>query len=139
MNREQFVKLLRKNGYKVTPQRLAIFKLILSSKEHPTAEEIHNEVIKKFPSMSLSTVYQVLHLLQDLGQIVELKSLGQSLRFETNTTPHLNLICPICGKIKDYSSDTIVSFWSKLENEFDFESLSQRIDVYRYCDVCKNR
>lgn len=139
MNREQFVKLLRKNGYKVTPQRLAIFKLILSSKEHPTAEEIHNEVIKKFPSMSLSTVYQVLHLLQDLGQIVELKSLGQSLRFETNTTPHLNLICPICGKINDYSSDTIVSFWSKLENEFDFELLSQRIDVYRYCDVCKNR
>ncbi len=137
MNRKQLVKILRKNGYKATPQRLAIFELILSSKEHPTAEEIHNEVSKKFPSMSLSTVYQVLHLLQDLGQIMELKFRGQSSRFETNTTPHLNLICPGCGKIEDYNSNTIVKFWSKLENEFDFEALSQRIDGYRYCDVCK--
>jgi len=137
VNRKQLVRILRKNGYKATPQRLAIFKLILSSKDHPTAEQIHNKVSNKFPSMSLSTVYQVLHLLQDIGQIMELKFSGQSSRIETNTNPHLNIICPVCGKIDDYNSNTVVQFWSKLENEVDFEALSQRIDIYRYCDVCK--
>lgn len=137
MNRKQLVKILRSHGYKATPQRMAIFEIVLSSHEHPTAEDIHSEVAKKFPSISLSTVYQVLHLLEDIGQITELKFSGQSSRFETNTAPHLNLICPICGKIEDYQSDIVVEFWSKLENEFDFEPLSQRIDVYRNCDLCK--
>ena len=137
MNRKDLAKIFRKNGYKATPQRLAIFEIILSSNEHPTAEQIYNEISKKFPSISLSTVYQVLHLLQDIGQITELKFGNQSSRFETNKTPHINLICPICGKIEDYSSNNVLQFWSKLKKEFDFEPLSQRIDVYRNCDLCK--
>ena len=137
MNRKELIEILNSHGYKATPQRLAIFKIIFKRKDHPTAENIHSELMKKFPSVSLSTVYQVLHLLEDIGQVTELKFTGQSSRFETNKTPHLNLVCPICGKIEDYHSENVVKFWSNLKNEFDFKPISQRIDVYRNCDLCK--
>ena len=137
MNREELIEILNSHGYKATPQRLAIFETILLSNEHPTAEEIYIKVSEKFPSISLSTVYQVLHLLEEIGQITELKFSGQSSRFETNTLPHLNLICPICGKIEDYHSEKVTKFWTNLEKEFDFKPISQRIDVYRNCDLCK--
>lgn len=137
MNTEQFSEKLRKNGYKVTPQRLAIFELIFLSRDHPTAEQIHQEVTKNFPSMSLSTVYQVLHLLEELGQIQELKFTNKSSRYETDISPHINALCPKCGKIDDYYSETVIKFWTKITEEFEFKPLNQRIDVYRYCDICK--
>ena len=137
MSKKEFIKKLRKNGYKATHQRIAIYEIINSFEEHPTAEDIHNEVLKKFPSLSLSTVYQVLHLLRDLGEVTELKLSNHSSKFETNSELHINLICPKCDTILDYYSDTMNTVWSEVENEFDFKPISQRIDVYRYCDACK--
>lgn len=136
MNREDLIKKLREKGYKITPQRLAIFDLINDNKDHPSAEEIHEKLSKNFPTMSLSTVYQVLNLFQELNLITELKVDKRGSRFETDPTPHLNIICPKCGRVEDYQSETINSFWKQIEKEISFEPLSQRIGVLRYCKDC---
>lgn len=139
MDKEYFIQKLKKNNKKITPQRLAVYELISSEMDHPTAEEIHYKLSKKFPSISLSTVYQILHLLHDLGEITELKLSDKGTRFELNTSLHVNLICPKCEKIKDYHSKNLELFWSNLKQEFDFKPVNQRIDVYRYCDDCKKK
>ena len=55
---ELIVKLHEKGFKKVTPQRLAICEFILSSKEHPTVEQVYQAVQKKYPTLSIATVYQ---------------------------------------------------------------------------------
>ncbi|MEM3381670.1 MAG: transcriptional repressor, partial [Candidatus Bathyarchaeia archaeon] len=72
METQQLIDKFHKKGYKVTPQRLVICEFILSTKDHPTADQIHQELKKKYPTMSLATVYQTLHILSEIGLLQEL-------------------------------------------------------------------
>jgi len=99
MDDQQLITKLRSKGYEVTPQRLAICKLILSSKDHPSAEQIYQEVKKTYPTISLATVYITLDLLKKLGLVQELGFSDRSSRYDPNNSQHINVICPKCGKI----------------------------------------
>ena len=136
MNTQQLMATLRKKGYKVTPQRLAVCELILSSKDHPTADQIHKEIIKKFPAISLATVYQTLHLLTDIGLLQELGFSDRSSRYDPNTAPHINIICAKCGDIYDYEAKNVKKLWSQIVEDLRFMPTGQRLDIYRYCRKC---
>jgi Fur family peroxide stress response transcriptional regulator len=136
METRQLVARLRESGCKVTPQRLAVCEIILSSKEHPTADQIHEKVKKKHPTMSLATVYQTLHLLSEIGLLQELGFSNSLSRYDPNTSPHINIVCRKCGKIQDYEAESVRKLWSQIIRELDFEPVGQRIDIYRCCDQC---
>jgi len=137
MNRQMLTTKLRSNGYKVTPQRLEICELILSSKEHPTADQIYQKVKEKFPTISSATVYQTLHLLRGLGLLQELGLYGMSTRYDPNISPHINVICPKCGKIFDYETEDIKKLWNQIVSNIGFNPIGQRLDIYAYCERCK--
>jgi Fur family peroxide stress response transcriptional regulator len=56
-------------GFKLTPQRLAILDFLQGNKKHPSAEDIYRSVHKKFPTMSLATVYSTLSALKEKGSL----------------------------------------------------------------------
>ena len=62
----ELANLLRQHGLKVTPQRIAILKLLYSG-GHFNGEQIYNELKKSEPSISLSTVYNALNTLEKAG------------------------------------------------------------------------
>lgn len=136
MNTKRLISKLREEGYKVTPQRLAICELALSSKDHPTADQIHHEIMKKYPTISLATVYQTLHLLTDMGLLQELGFSDKSSRYDSNTSPHINVICPKCEDIYDYEAKNVKRLWSQIIGELGFQPIGQRLDIYRYCEKC---
>jgi len=138
MNVQNIMAKLRHGGYKITPQRLAICELILSSKGHPTADQIYERVLQKFPTISLATVYQTLHLLKELGLLQELGFPNLSSRYDPNTSPHINVICPKCGQIYDYEEDKLKKLWSQIVAKLGFKPIGQRLDIYKYCDKCSN-
>ncbi|NWG10646.1 transcriptional repressor [Candidatus Bathyarchaeota archaeon] len=129
---------LRHSGYKITPQRLEICELILSSQNHPTADQIYQKILRKFPTISLATVYQTLHLLKELGLLQELGFADMSSRYDPNTSPHVNVICPKCGQIYDCEPKRAKELWSQIAAELRFKPVGQRLDVYKYCDKCSN-
>jgi Fur family peroxide stress response transcriptional regulator len=137
VNIQQLITKLREQGYKVTPQRLAVFELILSRKDHPTANQIHKEVTRKYPSMSLATVYQALHLLTEMGLLQELGFTDRSSRYDPNIMPHINIICLECGEISDFEAESVRKMWSQLVAKLGFQPVRQRFDIYRYCDKCR--
>ena len=136
MDNQQLIKKLHSKGYKVTPQRLAICKLLLSSKDHPSADQIYQEVKKQYPTISLATVYFTLDLLKDLGLVQELGFSDRSSRYDPNISPHINIICPKCGKIYDYEAANVKKLWSQIVAEMSFTPLRQRLDIYTLCDKC---
>ncbi len=137
MNKEQLISMLRKNGHKVTPQRLAICEEVLSSQEHPTAEMIFNSVSKEHPGLSMTTVYHTLDMLKKLEFIQEIRFDSRSSRFDPNTSVHVNIICQKCGKISDYQSDEIQSQWNRIVSEIKVRSVGQRLDAYVICEECE--
>lgn len=136
LNIQHLIAKLHEKGYKVTPQRLAVFEFINSREDHPTADQIHKEVKKKYPTMSLATVYQALHLLTEIGLVQELGFNDKSSRYDPNIMPHINIVCLKCGKIYDYEAESVKEMWSKIVAELRIKPVGQRLDIYRYCDGC---
>jgi len=137
MNIQQIIAMLRERGYKVTPQRLAVCKVILSSKDHPTAEQIYRKVKEEHPTISPATVYQTLHLLTNAGLVQELGFSDRVSRYEPNTSPHINVVCEKCGEITDYEAESIKELWSKIIEELGFKPTGQRLEVFRCRDKCR--
>jgi Fur family peroxide stress response transcriptional regulator len=134
---ELIVKLHEKGFKKVTPQRLAICEFVLSSKEHPTVEQVYQAVQKKYPTLSIATVYQTLHLLTEIGMLKELGFRDGVTRYDPDTLPHINIVCQSCGTIQDFTSDAVRTFLLQITQELNRPLMGQHLEIYTVCDQCK--
>jgi Fur family peroxide stress response transcriptional regulator len=130
---------LRKKGFKATPQRIAICKAALQTSTHPTAQEIYKKVKEEYPTISLATVYKTLKVLKELNLVQELPFFQRKIRFDTNTKPHINLVCLKCGAIKDLNDPAAQLIVDKLTNSAAFKVNGQRIDIYGICKKCSQQ
>ncbi len=99
---KDIIERLKENGVTLTPQRMAIAEFLSRSKDHPTVDEIHRDIQRRYPTMSVATVYSMLELLKELGEIQELsiRKRGKAC-FDPNPGLHHHLLCRKCGKILD--------------------------------------
>lgn len=101
----ELTELFRARGFKVTPQRQCIFRVLHGNGVHPTADAVYAAARAEMPTMSLKTVYQTLNDLASMGEI-QLLDLGTgSTRFDPNVDPHHHLVCTSCGKVRDLYAD----------------------------------
>jgi Fe2+ or Zn2+ uptake regulation protein len=98
---EKYVKLLKENSIKVTPQRLEILKYLDENRVHPTADQIYIGLKEKTPSLSKTTVYNSLHTLNKNEIIQSLSITGSELRYDFRTDVHHHFLCKKCGRIID--------------------------------------
>jgi Fur family peroxide stress response transcriptional regulator len=130
------IEALRSKGYKATPQRIAICRFALNSRDHPSAQQIYDEVKKKHPTLSLATVYKTLGVLKDLNLIQELDLPQGQARFDSYMKPHINLICLRCGNITDLNDTTAIEITKKVAAAAKFKPSGQRIDIFGICARC---
>jgi Fur family transcriptional regulator, peroxide stress response regulator len=134
------VELLREHSFRITPQRIAIVKYILNTESHPSAEEIHKIIQKKYPMVSLATVYKTLDLLKKLNIIQELGFADEGTRYETNDRRHVNMVCISCGRINDIEEDYGLSeLETQVRAKSNYYVLSRRFELYGYCPDCKSK
>ncbi len=136
MDTQRLMERLREKGYRVTPQRLAIWKAIDSRTDHPTAEQIYEQAVKEVPTITLATVYQVIHLFKTIGLLQELGFSDGSSRFDPNTAIHINIVCPKCRQIRDYESASVAKLMNQIVAELGVEPVGQRLDLYIKCEKC---
>jgi Fur family peroxide stress response transcriptional regulator len=91
---------LRAAGLKLTPQRLAVLECLSGDETHPTAQELHERLRKKHPTMSVATVYNTLSALDAIGYCRRIE-LGGSSRFDPNVELHDHALCERCGAMRD--------------------------------------
>ena len=130
------IEALRSKGYKATPQRIAICRITLNSREHPSAQQVYNEVKKIHPTVSLATVYKTMEVLRDLNLVQELNFPKGQARFDAYMNPHINLICVKCGKITDLDDLTSKEIANRVTVTTKFKPNGQRMDVYGTCQKC---
>jgi Fur family peroxide stress response transcriptional regulator len=133
------IQALRKKGYKATPQRIAICRFALSSREHPSVQRIHKEVKEIHPTVSLATVYKTLQILTEIGLIQELDFPKSQARFDSYVEPHINLVCLRCGKIRDVDDPAAREMVAGIAATAEFTRTGQRLDVYGICKMCRSR
>lgn len=134
---EIIIQKLRDNGHKVTPQRLAIVKILAKSKDHPSVEEIYDQIKEDFPTMSLATVYRNIVLIKLLGEVLELGFPDGSNRYDGNKPyPHPHVICIKCKKIVDPDMDSLDELKNEVASETNFKILNHRLDFFGICSNC---
>ncbi|MDE2237395.1 MAG: transcriptional repressor, partial [Elusimicrobia bacterium] len=92
---------LRALGAPVTQQRLAIYGELRRAKDHPSAEAVHRRLGRRFPSLSLATVYKTLQAFSRLGLAALVNAPRAEARYDAITRRHHHLICEACGRIAD--------------------------------------
>ena len=128
---------LREGGHKITPQRMAIVKILAKSDDHPSVEYIHAQVKKDFPTMSLATVYRNILLIKSLGEVLELGFPDGSNRYDGNKPyPHPHVICIKCKKIIDPHLDSLADMQNEVAAETGFKVLNHRLDFFGICSHC---
>jgi len=132
----KIVEALRRKGYKATPQRIAICRFVLRSRDHPTTQEIYRELRHTYPTVSLATVYKTLGVLSDLGLVQELPFEHGETRFDSYAEPHVNLVCRRCGNVSDLEQRLAREIVARVAATARFTPTGQRLDVYGLCQRC---
>ncbi len=135
---EEMIKTLKDGNYRITPQRLAILKILAGSTAHPSVEAIYEKVKPDFPTTSLATVYKTLVLMKELNQVMEI-SIGEgSNRYDGNQPfPHPHLICVKCKKIIDSDPDSFDAMVKKVAKKTGYRIISHRLDFFGICPECQ--
>ncbi len=128
--------LLQGAGLRLTPQRLAIAREVITQ-DHPTAAEVYDAVRIRFPTMGLATVYATLNLMVE-RRLLRPLAFENAVRFDANVTPHANLICTSCGHISDYDGceDVVRALQVRAAEDQGFQLEAHRLDLYGRCAEC---
>ncbi|MBN2130577.1 MAG: transcriptional repressor [Sedimentisphaerales bacterium] len=136
---EAFGATCHQAGLKVTPQRMAVYRALIETTEHPSADAVFRRVRKIFPNISLDTVNRTLLTLNDLGVAFAVEGSGDAKRFDANLKTHQHFKCLKCRRIIDFHHEP----FDRIEPP---ENLAARFSVLRttvylegLCDVCKGK
>ena len=99
---ESFEKICRDKGLRITHQRTEIFKTFLKHTNHPTTENVFNQVRKHLKTISLDTVYRTIATFEEYGLIKRIHHIDNATRFDVNISNHHHLVCTKCNKIEDF-------------------------------------
>ncbi|HEU5004201.1 MAG TPA: Fur family transcriptional regulator [Actinomycetota bacterium] len=134
--RDDLPQVLRAQGLRVTPQRLAVLAALHASTDHMSAEEVYDEVRREMPSVSLATVYNTLGELRRLGQLRDLPVSGKVRYDLVARGTHHHLVCESCHRVVDLDESELPSPHLPPGKAKGFKILTAEIIFRSICPEC---
>lgn len=134
----EIVARLSEKGFRVTPQRMAVLRILADSKEHLKIEEIYSRVSQDFPMTSLATIYNTISMLKEIDEVLELSFGDGGKRYDgNNPEPHPHLLCECCGSVIDPDIPTLNNLMGRVADLTGYQVTSQRLDFFGICPLCQ--
>jgi Fur family peroxide stress response transcriptional regulator len=135
---EQMLSRLRGHGCRITPQRVALLRLLAADEGHSSASHLYEQLKAQFPTTSLATVYKTLNLLKEMGEVVEIGFSDDDNRYDgARPYPHPHLICVQCRKIVDTDNALAASLVENVAADSGYQIVGHRFDLYGLCPECQ--
>jgi Fur family ferric uptake transcriptional regulator len=127
---------LRARGLRSTLQRRLVLQAVIAL-GHGTPEQICHQVRAGAPSLSPSTVYRTLELLEELG-VVSHTHLGHGAPMYQAAThaDHLHLVCRRCGGVQEAAAATASALVAELSRRYGFEVDLGHLSLDGICLAC---
>ncbi len=142
VDRQQFEHLKKvcdEAEIKLTHQRLEVFRAILSTRNHPSAEELHKKLQLRLPTIAIDTVYRTLATFDELGIVRKLHIMNEKTLFDANLDRHHHFICTLCKAVEDI-------YWPEFDNTHlpaVFEEMgsirSRHLELHGLCKECQKK
>ena len=139
LNPQKVSRILRRHGFKMTPQRRAILEVINASPDHLTPAEIYRAVTREVPGTGLVTIYRTLKILSDLGLICEVHvgGRGRNYLLRRPLEHHHHLICSECGRVIDFTGCDLSGIEQRLSRETGFKMEAHLLEFLGRCPDCQ--
>ena len=136
----ELISKLRERGFRLTPQRMAVLKILAESEQHPSVEQIYDRMKPDFPMTSLATVYKTVALLKEMGAVLELGFSDDSNRYDgSRPYPHPHLICIKCREIVDIELGILSKLPLEVAQRTGYRIVNHRVDFLGICPDCQAR
>ncbi len=139
-NKQDLIALFRdrckQHNLNMTPQRVAIYKELIKSKNHPDSDDIFKRVKIIFPDISLDTVYRTLSKFAEIGLVHIVEGYGETKRYDPNTNKHHHFRCQKCNKILDFHDKSYDNM--RIPNAFrkNYKVTSLKVILEGICNEC---
>jgi Fur family peroxide stress response transcriptional regulator len=131
------IQKLRSHRIAVTPQRLAVLGILEHRRDHPTAENIFQEVRSQIPAISFNTVYKTLEVFYEKGLVIKVNPLHEVARYDGQTFHHAHLICRRCHHIVDLPWEPGEAIPVSAGNLQGFRVEQQSLTLWGLCPNCQ--
>ena len=118
----------------MTRQRQVIYDYLISTKSHPTAEEIFAQTKARLPNLAFGTVYRNLSLMTKAGEIRKISVPEHPDRYDGDMSPHDHLMCVRCTRLCDIPEIENVTLPSGIPDETVI--LGCEVTVKTICPEC---
>jgi Fur family transcriptional regulator, peroxide stress response regulator len=137
---DQMVSKLREHDFRITPQRLAVLRILAASEGHPSVDRVYETVRREFPTTSIATIYKTVGLLKQVNEVLELGFPDGSNRYDGKKPfAHPHVICVRCKKIIDPDLKSLKDMRAEVADETGFDILTHRLDFFGICGDCKRK
>ena len=133
---QDFIETCKAHHLKITPQRMAIYRELAHSTEHPTVDAMFQTIKKEFPNISYDTVSRTMLTFAEVGMVDLVEVYGGAKRFDPNVTVHHHLHCISCGKILDFHNDQYNNLDIPAGVRQHFRVLTSRVVLKGICEQC---
>ncbi|MCL6622316.1 MAG: transcriptional repressor [Syntrophobacterales bacterium] len=136
---EHLIKKFREHKISVTPQRLAVLAVLEQRRDHPSAEQIYQEVRRQHPAISFNTVYKTLEVLHQRGLVIKVNPLHEVARYDGQVHHHAHLVCRSCRRIYDVEKSIPPLPLEPGDLPPGFRVESQTLTLWGLCRECQEK
>ena len=130
---EKIKEILKMKNIHLSYQRMKVLEYLVHHLCHPSADQIYVELKKEIPSLSKTTIYSTLKILEDANVIRSLTIDDNEVRYDIETYSHGHFICEKCGKIFNFETDINKLPYKNLDN---FQIDDKEIFFKGICPEC---
>jgi Fur family ferric uptake transcriptional regulator len=122
-----------------TIQKNLVLSAVRRLRNHATADEIYNLIVREHPSIGRGTVYRNLNILAESGEILRVGVPGQADHFDHTCHKHYHVFCMECGRVYDVDMEPLPDLMEKIRNTHGFEFLDYDIVFKGICPGCREQ
>lgn len=124
-------------GVRSTRQRAAIAALLGEIDDFRSAQQVHALLRERGEAVGLTTVYRVLQLMADAGDLDVLRTPeGESTFRRCSSTHHHHLVCRHCGKAVEVEGPGVERWTQRLADEHGFVDVTHTVEIFGTCGDC---
>jgi Fur family transcriptional regulator, peroxide stress response regulator len=123
-------------GITLTVQRRAVLRSLSSRFDHPTPDDVYEDVVASTPGVSRATVYRILDKLAKRGLITRVSHMGPAARYDVHVGRHHHVVCERCGAMRDLEDARLDAIRIPRAAERGFQVRDYSVHIRGVCARC---
>ncbi len=137
-NSKEIKSMFHDKGFKCTPQRLAVLKVLHDTSAYLSINTIHLKVKEFLPNTGLATVYRSLETLVDLNLVVKVHLEDGCHSYVIAPEGHRHpIVCTDCNKVIEFAECPLDDLSKQISENTGVQIKTHFLQLFGKCKECQ--